>query len=292
MYVFTIRDIENLTGIKAHTIRIWEQRYQLLKPARKTGNHRLYSNDDLKQMLKVATLYHNGYKISTIARLSTEQISRQTLNTHVINDPFLLYVNNLMEAAVDLDEPRFEKITDACVIQYGFEKTIFHILYPFLQKVGLLWVTNHVVPAMEHFASSIIMRKILVALNGIEPAAPAPDVSVLLFTPESERHEIPVLMMHYLLKKSGYRTVSLGQHVSLETLAGYCNTRRVTHLYTHIITHLQRYDMSEYIAELSARFHDKQIVISGAVVQSLQRTFLNVRILHSPEEMIAFSRKP
>ena len=251
----------------------------------------MYSNDDLKQMLKIATLYHNGFKISKIAALDKDQISRHTLNTLVVKDPFQLYINALLEAAVDLDEAKFEKITDSCILQHGFEKTMFNILYPFLQKVGLLWVTSNVVPAMEHFASAIIMRKILVAMNGIDANPRNDQAVVLLFTPESERHEIPLIVMQYLLKKNGIKTVLLGQHVSVATLADYCRSRPVTHLYTHIITHLQRYDLEEYIAELSAKFHDKQLVISGSIVQPLQRSFINVRLLRTAEEMIAFSKQ-
>lgn len=288
MHVFTIRDIENLTGIKAHTLRIWEQRYDLMTPQRKTGNHRLYSNEDLKHLLKIATLYHNGHKISRIAALSAEQINQFTLDTLVIKDPFHLYVNQLLESAIDFDEVRLEKIIHTCLLHYSFDKTIFKVLFPFLNKVGLLWATGHVVPAMEHFASALIMRKIVVAIDGLEkPEGEGP--IVVLFTPEAERHEMPVLMMQYLLKKNGVKTVMLGQHVSLDTLTDYCSRKPADYLYTHVITHLQRVDVQEYVAELSGRFPDKQIVISGTVIQSPQRDFLNVRMLRTHEAMIAFS---
>ena len=129
MHVFTIRDIENLTGIKAHTLRIWEQRYQLLVPQREAGHHRTYSVEDLKQMLKIATLYHNGYKISRIAALTKEQIDKLTVETLTIKDPYQLYVSHLVEASIDFDEPRFEQVMNTCILHYGFEKTVFKILY-------------------------------------------------------------------------------------------------------------------------------------------------------------------
>lgn len=289
MHVFTIRDIENLTGIKAHTLRIWEQRYDLMTPQRKTGNHRLYSNEDLKHLLKIATLYHNGHKISKIASLSAEQINQFTLDTLVIKDPFHLYVNQLLEASIDFDEDRLEKIIHTCLLHYSFDKTIFKVLFPFLNKVGLLWSTGHVVPAMEHFASTLIMRKIVVAIDGLEKPEYEGGPIVVLFTPEAERHEMPVLMMQYLLKKNRVKTVMLGQHVSLDALTDYCSRKPADYLYTHIITHLQKQDPQEYVAALSARFPDKQIIISGSIMQSLQRNFLNVRILKTDEAMIAFS---
>lgn len=290
MHLFTIRDIENLTGIKAHTIRIWEQRYELMNPERKAGNHRLYSNDDLKHLLKISTLYHNGHKISKIAALTKEQIDKFTMDTLVINDPYQLYVNQLLEAAIDFDEERFEKIIHTCILHYSFDKAVFSIFYPFLNKVGLLWMTGHVVPAMEHFASNLIMRKMLVALNGLEKKAEKKSVNVVLFTPESERHEFPILMMQYLLKRNGVQTVSLGQHVSLDTLSEYCSARPSTHLYTHVITHLQRFEPDEYVAALSRLFPEKKIIISGMLTQWVQRNFVNVKLLKNEEEMVAFAR--
>lgn len=288
MQAFTIRDIENLTGIKAHTLRIWEQRYDLMNPQRKTGNHRLYSNDDLKHLLKIATLYHNGHKISKIAALSADQINQFTLETLVIKDPFQVYVNHLLEASVDFDEERLEKIISTCLVHYSFEKTVFKVLFPFLNKIGLLWSTGHIVPAMEHFASALFMRKIMVAIEGLEkPRGQGP--VVVLFTPEAERHEMPILMMQYLLRKNGVRTVMLGQHVPLDVLTEYCNARPADYLFTHIITHLQRLHPDEYVAALSARFPDKKIIVSGAVMQNLQRNFLNVKVLRSYEEMAKFS---
>ncbi|MGB8194802.1 MAG: MerR family transcriptional regulator [Chitinophagaceae bacterium] len=288
MHVFTIRDIENLTGIKAHTLRIWEQRYDLMEPERKTGNHRMYSNEDLKHLLKISTLYHNGYKISKIAALSKEQINQFTLDTFVVSDPFEVYVNQLLEASIDFDEERFEKIINTCILHYSFEKAIFKILYPFMNKVGLLWMTGHVVPAMEHFASNLILRKVLVALNGLEKPTGENLPVIVLFTPEFERHELPVLVMQYLLKKNGAKTVMMGQHVSLDVLADYCNAKPATHLYTHVITYLQRFEPEEYVAEISRRFPDKKIIISGIITGSFQRKFVNVRLLKNEEAMLGF----
>jgi len=288
MQVFTIRDIENLTGIKAHTIRIWEQRYQLMAGARTSGTHRTYTNEELKHLLKISTLYHHGYKISKIARLGPAEIDKLILETLVIKDPYLIYMNQLVEASIDFDEARFENIVQTCILHYSFEKTMFSVIFPFMNKIGLLWSTGHVVPAMEHFSSALIMKKLLVALNGLDRVEGNGTV-VLLFTPEDERHEIPVLMMQYILKKKGVATVMMGQHTSLDELSTYCSVRPVTHLYCHIITYLLGVDPEEYVAELSRRFYDKQIVLSGSIVQSLQRKFVNVMVLKDETEMIGFA---
>jgi DNA-binding transcriptional MerR regulator len=285
MQLFTIRDIENLTGIKAHTLRIWERRYQIMVGGRESGQHRSYSNEDLKHLLKISTLYHNGYKISKIAALTNEQINKLAIDTLMIKDPFDLYVTQLLEAAVDFDETRFEQVMNTCIVHYEFEKTVFKILFPYLYKIGLLWATGHVVPAMEHFGSLLIRKKILVALDGQQRPSTEGKTLVLLFTPEHERHELPLLMMQYLLKKHNIRNVLLGQHVSMEIIEEYCRLKPVTHLYTHVITYLHRYDFAEYIAALSSKFHRRQIVISGMITQTLQRNFLNVQVLRNDEEM-------
>jgi len=283
MHVFTIRDIENLTGIKAHTLRIWEQRYNLMVPEREAGQHRTYSNEDLKQLLKISTLYHNGYKISKIVALTKDQVNKLALDTLVIKDPYEVYVSQLVEAAIDFDEARFEQVMNTCILHYGFERSVFRIFFPFLNKIGLLWMTGNIVPAMEHFGSGLIRKKLLVALNGLKQPEPDGKMKVLLFTPEYERHELPLLMMQYILKKNNISCVLFGQHVSLDMLDEYCKVNAVTHLYAHIITYLQRYDIGEYVAALSLKFPDKRIVLSGNIVQSLQRSFVNVRILRDEE---------
>lgn len=282
MHVFTIRDIENLTGIKAHTLRIWEQRYQLMVPDKETGQHRTYNNEDLKQLLKISTLYHNGYKISKIAALTKDQVNKLALDTLVVKDPYELYVTQLVEAAIDFDELKFEQVMNTCILHYSFEKTIFRVVFAFLNKIGMLWMTGHVVPAMEHFSSELIRKKIMVALDGLK-LQPANNMKVLLFAPEYERHELPLLMMQYILKKNNIRCVLFGHHVSLQMLDDYCQANEVTHLYAHIITYLHRHDPGEYVNALSMKFPAKQIILSGPVAQSLKRSFVNVRVLTNEE---------
>ena len=289
MQVFTIRDIENLTGIKAHTLRIWEQRYRLMARERELGHHRSYSNEDLKQLLKISTLYHNGYKISKIAALNRDDMGRLALDTLVVKDPYSVYVNQLVEASVDFDESRFDQVIHTCILHYSFEKTIFRVLFPFLNKIGLLWMTGHVVPAMEHLASALIRKKILVAIDGVEKPRKKSDISVVLFTPEDERHELPILMMQYLLRKSGVHNSLLGQCVSINTLETYCQAQPASHLYAHIITYLQKTDIDDYVAKLSSHFPDKKIILSGSVVQGLTKKYGNVKVLKTTEEMVEFA---
>lgn len=292
MNVFTIRDIENLCGIKAHTLRIWEQRYQLHIPKRKAGNHRLYDDEDLKHLLRIAFLYHNGHKISRLARLSEEEITRLALKIPQSGGANEIFINHLIEAALDFDQELFDRVLHNIILHMGFEKAIPRVLYPFLSKIGLLWLTGNVVPAQEHFASALIINKLIIEINSLEnPPGPRPGQrQVLLFSPKGELHEIPLLYMRYLMKKNGQATIYFGRDIGLEDLRSYGQERPVTHLYFHLITNLIRYEPRQYLDKLIEYFPASTIVISGKVGATFPDVYpQQVRILKSFEETVAFA---
>lgn len=290
MNFFSIRDIENLTGIKAHTLRIWEQRYQLFNPKRRESNHRFYDNEDLKYILRIAYLYNHGFKISQIAGFSEQEITKMALELKPNEENFEIYINQLTEAAIDLDQARFEKILHTLVLHAGFEKSMTRVLFPLLQKIGILWLTGNVIPAQEHFASALIIKKMLVAIDGLDKPANNNERKVLLFTPVGELHEIPLLFMHYMLKKNGVPHVYLGKNVSLEMLELVCRQHSVSQLYFHVITNLTRCDMKEYVCRLSRLFPDKEIVFSGSHACQCEGAPPNVRRLGCNEELLQFTR--
>src|ERR1700744_279229 len=118
---FTIRDIENLCGIKAHTLRVWEQRYRLISPKRKAGNHRLYDNEDLKYLLRIAYLYHNGHKISLLAKLNEEELTRLALKIPQPENSNDIFINHLLEASLDFDQEIFDRVLHNIILHMGFE---------------------------------------------------------------------------------------------------------------------------------------------------------------------------
>jgi DNA-binding transcriptional MerR regulator len=292
MNVFTIRDIENLCGIKAHTLRMWEHRYQLRIPKRKAGNHRLYDNDDLKYLLRIAFLYHNGYKISKLAQLDEQEICRLVLKVPQPGGANDIFINHLIEASLDFDQELFDRILHNIILHMGFEKAITQVAYPFLQKIEILWLTGNVVPAQEHFASALIIKKLLVAINGLESPLPphTEKRKILLYTPSGEFHEIPLLYMRYLMKKNGLPTVYFGKNVCLEDLRYYCSQKEVTHLYFHLVTHLLRFEPELYIKKMRENFPDQQIIISGTVGTGFYTTDPRVRLLKTQEEMQEFAK--
>ena len=292
MNFFSISDIENLTGIKAHTLRVWEQRYQLLNPKRKESKHRLYDNEDLKYILRIAFLYNNGYKISRIAGLTEDEIKKKALDTTSGKENYQVFVNQLTEASIDFDQARFEKILHNLILHLGFEKTVIQILFPLLNKIGLLWMTDKVSPAQEHFASALVIKKILVALDGLDsPRVDQGARKVLLFAPAGEHHEIPLLFMHYLLKKNGVRNVYVGKDAKFEVIRDFCMQHNPTQLYCHLVTNLLTSDLNEYFKRLSSAFPEKEIFFSGPQARKVDGPPPNIRLLKDAEAMLSFCYK-
>ena len=290
MNTFTIRDIQNMSGIKAHTLRVWEQRYGLIMPKRKESKHRFYDNDDLKQILRVAYLYRNGYKISRIASFSSDEIQRLALEIEHQGSPYESYINQLIESSIDFNELEFDRLMDKLILNLGFEVSILNVVYPLLEKIGLLWMTSNVIPAQEHFISQIIRRRILVATNQLPKLTSRDNRKIVIFAPKGEMHELPLLFVQYQLKKHGIPSVYFGTHRARTTIGDYLLRHRATHIYFHLITYLSDCDLDTYLRQLCEAFPEQKIVVSGKIAAGVDFTADNLRILKSLEEAMAFSK--
>ncbi|MEO7923065.1 MAG: MerR family transcriptional regulator [Chitinophagaceae bacterium] len=286
---FTIRDIENLCGIKAHTLRTWEQRYKLFVAKRKQSMHRVYDNEDLKEMLRISFLYHQGHKISKIAALGPRQLHELVEKSCVLDCNHELFVHQLIEAGLDFDKEKFEKIVNGLVGRIGLEKCISEVFYPFLHRIGLLWMTNHVVPAQEHFVSHIIRKKIILATDGLEQSSQT-SAPILLFTPEGEFHEIPLLVINFFFRKYNNRTVYFGANVSTDSLRYYMRQHPAGCLYMHVVTHLNNEGLNESINSLCSEFPIK-LVLSGPAINCMAHQPSNLQVIHSLEELICFAKE-
>lgn len=289
MNIFSIRDIENMTGIKAHTLRIWEQRHNIFNPKRKESKHRFYDSEDLKYILRVAFLYNRGMKISRIAGMTQEEIRQQALELKPDSENYEIYVNQLAEAALDFDQPRFEKILNTLLLHAGFERSMFNVLFPLLNHIGLLWLAGKAHPCQEHFASALIIKKIHLAIDGLDcPQHCHPHRKVLLFTPELEYHEISILFMQYLLKKQGVPTVYVGRNASLDVLTTVASTQKgITQVYFHLVTNLIRCDLKQYLQKLSSIFSGQQVYFSSSsLVHHIPH---NVKLLNGKDALLAFA---
>ncbi|MEP2774273.1 MAG: MerR family transcriptional regulator [Fulvivirga sp.] len=270
---YSIKELEKLSGIKAHTLRIWEKRYAIIKPDRTDTNIRKYSDEELKKLLNISILNHHGVKISKISKMKEEEIKLRVTELSAENhdDDLSLYIDQLSIAMVELDELKFEKLLSNYILRFGFEKTILDILYPFLEKIGVLWLSGNITPVQEHFMSNLIRQKIIVAIDGLSATSDKQAESVVLFLPEGELHEIGLLFYCYIVKKLQYNTFYLGQSVPLNDLKKITDQIKPNYLLTSV-THIPTdTTVEELITQLSSKFPSTKILISGYPIQQYDK---------------------
>lgn len=273
MHSFTIKDLENLSGIKAHTIRIWEQRYSFLKPSRTGTNIRFYSNEELKKILNVALLNKYGFKISHIDRMNEGEMKEKILSLNQLEAQQERMVNTLIQNMVDLNMESFEEILDNFISARGVERTITQIIFPFLEKIGILWMTNHINPAQEHLVTNIIRQKLITGIESISNRVKI-NKSVLLFLPEGEYHELGLLFMNYLLKNRGVNTIYLGCSIPANDVEYVLKLKKPDYLYTHLTTVGPKFNFEKFITTVNKKFTGTPMIVSGQLTRTYEKKVL------------------
>lgn len=277
---YSIKDLEYYSGIKAHTIRIWEQRYQMLKPKRTLTNIRYYTDDDLKFIMNVGILNANGLKISHIANLSKDEFDANLSNiSNKINGNDSI-LNELLIATIDFSEESINKIFLDYTEAHGFENTIADLIFPFLQKIGVLWLTGSIYSAQEHFISNLIRQKISVEIDKLPSVKSKPNI--VIFTPEEEYHEIPVLFSYYLLKKHKFNVIYLGVNVPINDLYLVYQKYTPKYFFCNIITHPNSKVLPNYLTQISKRFQKSTFYLSGMQAMNVEEDlFPNISVIKS-----------
>lgn len=263
---FTIKDLENLSGIKAHTIRIWEQRYNFLKPQRTDTNIRYYSNEELKTILNVALLNKYGHKLCHIDRMQPEEICAKVLTLGEAEAVQERIVNELVRTMVEIETDKFEAILGKYIRENGMENAMLKIVFPFLEKIGILWQTGHIMPAQEHFVSNIIRQKIIVAIDSVPTPLPAAK-SVILFLPEKEHHELGLLFLYYLLKSRGIKVTYLGANVPMGDAENVVKMLKPDMAFVHLTSSCPSYNFDKLLHDLPRRLNNLPTIISGYPTQ-------------------------
>jgi MerR family transcriptional regulator, light-induced transcriptional regulator len=249
--VFSIKDLENLSGIKAHTIRIWEKRYHILSPMRVGNNARIYDIKALQKLLNINTLNRFGYKISVIAQLPEEKIpemvndilSKGTLYSHA--------VSNFKVAMMNFDVPLFFNTYETLLANKSFRDIFYDCFLPLLQEIGNLWQTGTITPAHEHFISSLVKQKISGQIEKLQANTPThTNRTFVLYLPDNEIHEIGLLFINYELLLQGYKTVYIGESVPLESLAETMNYFDRISFVTYFTTNPEPAYVTPYIKTL------------------------------------------
>ncbi len=264
MGVYSIKDLEHLSGIKAHTIRIWEQRHNLFTPQRTDTNIRFYNDEDLKLILNISLLKNHGIKISKIVGMNAEQLHDAVTglsDSQRLNED---QVNALTVAMLDLNEELFNSVMSFNHSKIGFEKTMTDVVYPFLKKIGILWVSSSINPAQEHFISHLVRQKLMVETGKLQVSKTAE--TFLLFLPENELHEIGLLFANYMLRARGYNTIYLGQSVPLKDVEEVFHTVDPDYLFTVTTSKPTQGDLADFLLDLEKKFKKSKIFITGKQV--------------------------
>jgi DNA-binding transcriptional MerR regulator len=286
---YSIKDIEQLSGIKAHTLRIWEQRYNFIQPKRTDTNIRYYDDEDLRLVLNVALLKDNGLKISRICNMASEEMQLEVTKLMEKRLGYPEQIQGLTLAMLELDEDRFEKILGTNILQIGFERTMMNLIYPFFQKIGILWQTGSISPAQEHFISNLIRQKIIVAIDGQVVSSANYNKKYLLYLPEKELHEISLLFSAYLIKSRNNKIIYIGQNVPHQDLVDIYKDHNPDCLLTVMTTYPSPSEIQAYVYKLSDSFKNAQVLISGhQVVGQGIDTPENVIQLNKLQDLIDF----
>jgi MerR family transcriptional regulator, light-induced transcriptional regulator len=270
MAQYSIKDLERISGVKAHTIRIWEKRYGIVEPKRTDSNIRFYCDTDVKKLMNVSILLHHGYKISKLATLDPRELSKKVLEVSMISNGQNSQVENLVVAMIEMDESKFEKILNMTIIKEGFENTVFKVLHPFFERIGVLWQTGSINPAHEHFISNLVKQKIYVAIDSIAVPSGNDTKKFLLFLPEWELHDLGLLVYDYLIKSRGFKVIYLGQNVPEEDVYSVTDFLQPDYFLVSFANAVEMDKLEGYLLRLAARYPEKTIFITGHQTASLK----------------------
>ena len=264
---YHIKDFEAISGIKAHTIRIWEQRYGLLKPTRSETNIRQYGDDELTLLLNISMLNRNGFKISRVAKMSRAEIEQKVRSITTTNLEHANQVDALTITMLELDENEFDRVLNVNIAQLGFEEAMELVVFPFLRNLGILWQTGTINPAQEHFISNLIRQKLIVAIDRMNVAKNEAISKSLLFLPEGEMHELGLLYLNYLLHKNHHQVMYLGQNVPLRDVEKVVDIFKPDQVFSIFTSVPATSRIAGYIADLSKIMSEGQIYLSGYAFQ-------------------------
>ena len=290
---FSIKNLENISGIKAHTIRIWEKRYKLLSPERTDTNIRKYSLESLRKLLNITLLYKKGFKISKIANLEPENVPQIVRQIALENNSENISINALKLAMVNFDVGMFDSKYKILLENKGFEYVFFNIFIPLMTELGILWQTGAICPSHEHFVTSLIKQKIHVQTEKIQNKKFIKELSpkFVIFLPDNEIHELSILYLNYLILSKGFQTIFLGQSIRIESLNTLLSQNEELHFITYITVQPAKSDISNYIKlfyESIIKGRKNKLSIFGPQIKNLtfQQVPENIFIFNDPETFV------
>lgn len=280
MQEFSIKDLESFTGIKAHTIRMWEQRYGILEPQRTATNIRYYTDNDLKKLLNVSLLNALGYKISRIAEMADDEITKVIREANQNQSKEQHYLNMLKISMLNYDEELFYSITNSYIEEVGVERTFLTLIIPFMNQMGLLWLTNAICPAQEHFISNLIRQRLFSLIDTHHDQQQPTDSPFILYLPQGEIHDISLLLVHYMAKVRGHKSIFLGQSVPFDDLLEVVKKFPKARFVSYSTTTPSTKQAAQYLDRINREFQhsDAQFFIAGRVLEGVDSP--NTALIH------------
>jgi len=266
---FSIKDLEHFTGVKSHTIRVWEQRYNLLVPKRTATNIRYYSGDDLKKLLNVSYLMYHGMKISKIADLGDQALIDKVNEVQIEEGGLSAVFSRLKLIMLNYDEALFNEIVREHSDEYGLEKTVLQVFLPFLSQIGVLWLTNSICPAQEHFISHLMRQVLNSAVDSLQDDLKSDAPIAVLYLPEREIHDISLLFIHFLCRKYQIRSVFLGASVPFSDLMGVAEQFPNARFVSYCTTYPASSEAQSYVNLVTSEFEglDNKFLLAGKVFE-------------------------
>ena len=289
---YSIKDLELLTGIKAHTIRIWEKRYGIINPCRTDTNIRTYSDRDLRRLLNISILNHHSIKISQLASLSDAEIEEKVL--YVSQDPsdYQTQIELLLMAMTTLDESLFHETFNKIVMVNGFEDAFTNIVMKALDRVGLLWQIGTINPAQEHFISNLVRQKLVAGIDALKVEKAKNRKRIMVFLPEGELHELSLLFSTYLIKKRGHEVLYFGQFTPLNAVIEAEKVWPADILLVSFVTSMNKTNLEAFAGDMTRAFPKKTILFTGHQSKQIpEKKYTNIRSFTDIPDFIAFLDK-
>jgi len=276
---YKIKDIELLTGIKAHTIRIWEKRYGILVPSRSETQIRTYSDKELAYLLNISLLNKSGHKISKIANLENEELTKLVWNLKYNSSDNS--DDKLILALVELDETLFRDTLALLIKEHGLEQTFTNFIIPFLDRIGIMWLIGTINPAQEHFITNLIRQKVIGEIDKLPIPDPKKD-AVMLYLPEHEWHELSLLFYQYILRKKDINTIYLGQSLPYDSLMECIQKLKPKALMTSLLTSIDEKFLENYFKNIEKDTNSIPVFAGGAQIMNFEHKLTkNVKVIKS-----------
>jgi MerR family transcriptional regulator, light-induced transcriptional regulator len=289
--VFSIKDLENLSGIKAHTIRIWEKRYNVLEPMRSDTNIRSYDIKNLQKLLNIVLLHNYGYKISKIATLDQAQINK--LSSDIISEKSAKNhaISSFKMAMMNFDQSLFFNTYNQLLNEKTFQEVFYTVFIPLMNELGFLWQTETISPSHEHFITYLIKQKLLINTEKVQILEPTKNDTVfVLFLPLNEIHELGLMYLNYEILLNGYKTIYLGESIPTDSLIDLKNSFEKITFLSYCTVEPDQENINEYITDMHAKILENtnhELFLLGRMTQFITTKTLpkNIHLFNSIEEL-------